>query len=344
MTSFKEISVEDYKKLLDNRQHTFAKTFKNTELLRSFEKPKNKNTIDNIIKDENQIKKEDEYIEKLSNKISNKLQPKSNELIKIKDDDEKRYFLNASDFYNNNPKMILATIKDIYLKSNVPFEDIYIPRATTKYVYLDTIVRKINSNNNIPDEMKYKFVHTYNNIVNKTSIKYSRQDYEKFVIDSIKEYYDKDTRDERDKSLKHKLKSDIGKTIIKSVVGEGIFDKIRIDKNLLKKNILKVRYIKSGRKLNNKLLREDYKISNNMKNALLKNININKLSKNEYDVYNTLQKYIRNNNNNLQLLISSYLAGNKSKDLYNKINELLYNNYKNNKISKKEYQNIINKL
>ena len=34
----------------------------------------------------------------------------------------------------------------------------------------------------------------------------------------------------------------------------------------------------------------------------------------------------------------------KSKDLYNKINEMLYNNYKNNKISKKEYQNIINKL
>ena len=131
--------------------------------------------------------------------------------------------------------------------------------------------------------MKYKFVHTYNNIANKTSIKYNRQDYEKFVIIPIKEYYDKDTRDERDKSLKDKLKSDISKTIIKSVVGEGIFDKIRIDKNLLKKNILKVRYIKSGRKLNNKLLREDYKISNNMKNALLKNININKLSKNEYD-------------------------------------------------------------
>ena len=29
MTAFKEISVEDYKKLLDNRQHTYAKTFKN---------------------------------------------------------------------------------------------------------------------------------------------------------------------------------------------------------------------------------------------------------------------------------------------------------------------------
>ena len=52
MTSFKEISVEDYRKLLDNRQHTFAKTFKNTELLGNFEQTKNKNTIDNIIKEE----------------------------------------------------------------------------------------------------------------------------------------------------------------------------------------------------------------------------------------------------------------------------------------------------
>ena len=81
-----------------------------------------------------------------------------------------------------------------------------------------------------------------------------------------------------------------------------------------------------------------------MRNSILKNKNINKLSKNEYNVYNALQKYIRTNNDNSQLLISSYLAGNKSKDLYNKINEILYNNYKNNKISKKEYQNIINIL
>ena len=45
MTTFKEISVEDYKKLLDNRQHTFAKTFKNIELLQNFEKEKSKNDI-----------------------------------------------------------------------------------------------------------------------------------------------------------------------------------------------------------------------------------------------------------------------------------------------------------
>ena len=80
-----------------------------------------------------------------------------------------------------------------------------------------------------------------------------------------------------------------------------------------------------------------------MRNSILKNTDLNKLSKNEYDVYNTLRKY-RKKDDNLQLLISSYLAGNKSKDFYNKINELLYKNYKNDVINKIEYQNVMNKL
>ena len=143
------------------------------------------------------------------------------------------------------------------------------------------------------------------------------------------------------KSLIPTLKDNISKTVVKSIFGDG-YNKIKIDQDLLKKNILKVRYISNNRKRHNDLLKDDYQISDNMKIAILKNKNINKLSKNEYDVYNALQKYRKNDK--LQLLISSYLAGNKSKDLYNKINEMLYNNYKNNKISKKEYQNIINKL
>ena len=151
--------------------------------------------------------------------------------------------------------------------------------------------------------------------------------------------------EEEDKSLKDELKSNIGKTIVKTLSGEGLnFNKIKIDENLLKKNILKVRYINSNRKINNKFLKEDYKISNNMKNSILKNTGLDKLTKNEYDVYNILQKYKNKNGGNLQLLLSSYLAGNKSKDLYNKINELLYKNYKNNIINKKQYQNIMNKL
>ena len=80
-----------------------------------------------------------------------------------------------------------------------------------------------------------------------------------------------------------------------------------------------------------------------MKNAILINVGFNKLTKNEYNVYNILQKY-RKNDDNLQLLISSYLSGNKSKDLHNKINELLYKKYRNNIINKRQYQNIINRL
>ena len=82
-------------------------------------------------------------------------------------------------------------------------------------------------------------------------------------------------------------------------------------------------------------------ISNNMKNAIMKNTNIKKLSKNEYHVYNLLNKY-RNDNTNL--LISSYLAGNTSTDLYNTINKNLYNKLKNNKINKQTYNNILKKI
>ena len=153
-----------------------------------------------------------------------------------------------------------------------------------------------------------------------------------------------DKKDKEDKSLKDKLKSDVSKTIVRALSGERLhFNRIKIDENLLEKNISKVRYINSNRRVNNKFLKEDYQISNNMKNAILKNTNLNKLTKNEYDVYNTLQKY-RKNYGNLQLLISSYLGGNKSKDLYNKINETLYKNYKDGVINKKQYQNIIKKL
>ena len=97
---------------------------------------------------------------------------------------------------------------------------------------------------------------------------------------------------EEDKSLKDELKNNAIKTVVNTLTGKGLnFDRIKIDENLLKKNILKVRYINSNRKINNKFLKEDYKISNNMKNSILKNTGLNKLTKNEYNVYNILQKY-----------------------------------------------------
>ena len=107
-------------------------------------------------------------------------------------------------------------------------------------------------------------------------------------------------------------------------------NKIKINTDLLNKNILSVRYL-TGKKSTNKLLRDDYKISKNMVNAIKYNKDIHKLSKN---VYYELQK----NSNKVQdinVLIGSYLACNNSKNLLNKINNILYNKYKNNVITQK---------
>ena len=82
-------------------------------------------------------------------------------------------------------------------------------------------------------------------------------------------------------------------------------------------------------------------ISNNVKNAILKDTNINKLSKNEYHAHTLLNKY---KNDNTNLLKSSFLAGNKSTDLYNTINKNLYNKLKNNQITKRSYNNILKKI
>ena len=133
----------------------------------------------------------------------------------------------------------------------------------------------------------------------------------------------------------------MGKEFTKNLKGEGIneYKMIKIDKDALKKNIVKIRY-NNGRKLNNKYLHDDMIISNNMKNAILKNTNINQLSKNEYHVYSILNEY---KNDDTNLLISSYLAGNASTDLYNAINKNLYNKLKNNELSKQSYYTILKK-
>ena len=336
MTTFKEISVEDYKKLLDNKQHTFAKTFKNIELLQKFEDRKLKNDdINDIIYDEQKLEKEDKYIEKLTDKLSEKIKINNDKLLNI---------------HNNDKESVIDFVKNIYIKYKNA--SLYKPRNDNiKEVSLESIMNSIKNNKEIGLSDRQHIYNIYKTSDDLKDITIDYDDY-KNAMEDIKKFRNVDvTKDVKTKSISlpstskksliPKLKDNISKTVVKSIFGDG-YDKIKIDQDLLKKNILKVRYISNNRKIHNDLLKDDYQISDNMKNAILKNKNINKLSKNEYDVYNALQKY--RNNDKLQLLISSYLAGNKSKDLYNKINEMLYNNYQNNKITKIEYQNIINKL
>ena len=330
MTTFKEISVEDYKKLLDNKEHTFAKTFKDIELLQKFENRKLKNdNIDDIIDEEQKIENENKYIEKLTDKLSEKINKKNNgELLTI---------------YNNDKESVLNFVKNIYIKYK--HASIYKPRNDDiEEVSLESIMNSIKNNQNIGKSDREHIYNIYktNNDLKDVTIDYNEyknalDDIEKFRnIDITKDIKTKSKSLPSSKSLIPTLKDNLSKTIIEKFTGQG-YNKIKIDQDLLKKNILKVRYISNNRKVHNDLLKNDYQISDNMKNAILKNKNINKLSKDEYDVYNALQKY---KNNELQLLISSYIAGNKSKDLYNKINEMLYNKYKNNKITKKNIKTL----
>ena len=331
MTTFKEISVEDYKKLLDNKQHTFAKTFKNIELLQKFENRKLKNdNIDDIIDEEHKIENENKFIEKLTDKLSEKINKNNSELINI---------------HNNDKESVINFVKNIYIKYK--HASIYKPRNDNiEEVSLESIMNSIKNNQNIG---KSDREHIYNIYKTNNDLKDVTIDYNEYknALEDIEKFRNVDIKTKSkslpsNKSLIPKIKENISKTILEKITGQG-YNKIKIDQDLLKKNILKVRYISNNRKIHNDLLKNDYQISDNMKNAILKNKNINKLSKDEYAVYNALQKY-KNNDNKLQLLISSYLSGNKSSDLYNKINEMLYNNYQNNKITKKEYQNIINEI
>ena len=117
---------------------------------------------------------------------------------------------------------------------------------------------------------------------------------------------------------------------------------IKINNEDLDKGILRVRH-SNNRKLSNNFLKRDYKITKRMVDAIKFNKDIHKLSPNEKNIYYELQKLL-NKEQDINVLIGSYLSGNNSKSLYNKINKMLYYKLKNNLINKKEYTSLLNKI
>ena len=238
MITFKEISVEDYKKLLDNKQHTLAKTFKNIELLQKFEDRKYKNdNIDDIIDEEQKLEKEDKYIEKLTDKLSNKINKNSGELLNI---------------HNNDKESVINFVKNIYIKYKNA--SLYKPRNDNiKEVSLESIMNSIKNNHNIGKLDREHICNIYktSNDLKDVSIDYNEyknamEDIEKFRNVDIKK--SKSLPSSSKKSLIPKLKDNLSKTIIENIAGQG-YSKTKIDQDLLKKNILKIRYISNNRKV-----------------------------------------------------------------------------------------------
>ena len=329
-------------------KNIFNNTFKNTNKLVEDRKQVLKTEPDAIIKKQ----QKDDYIEKLSDLISQKINStddlkkisdkidfkKITDRINLKEISDKIDLKNDEtlqpsyktdyEYYIKNPNILADKIVEIY--DNNPNSHVFNPKNKDKQVKLQNIVNKIDKDEQIAKQYK-EFVKEFRNIPNNTIILYDYQTYENLVLDRIN---NEEVSTSNDDSFIEK----VGKKFIKNLTGQGIdeYKMIKIDKHALKKNILKIRY-NNGRKLNNKYLHDDMIISNNMKNAIMKNTNINKLSKNEYHVYTLLNEY---KNDDTNLLISSYLAGNKSTDLYNTINKNLYNKLKNNELSKRSYHNI----
>ena len=173
-------------------------------------------------------------------------------------------------YYIKNSNILADKIIEIY--DNNPNSKVYNPKNKNKPVKLQNVINKIDRDDDINVQYK-EFVKEFRNIPGNTRILYDYQIYINLVLDRIN---NEEVSNSNDDSFIKK----VGKEFIKNLKGQGIneYKMIKIDKDALKKNILKIRY-NNGRKLNNKYLHDDMIISNNMKNAILKNINVNKLTK-----------------------------------------------------------------
>ena len=259
-------------------------------------------------------------LKKITDKIN--LKEISDKIDSKNDEKSEPSYKSDYEYYIKNSHILANKIVEIY--DNNPNSNVFNPKNKNKPVRLQNVVNKIDRDDAIGKQYK-EFVKEFRNITGNTKIRYDYDTYRNLVLDRIN---NEEISTSNDDSFIEKF----GKKFIKNLTGQGMneYKMIKIDKDALKKNILKIRY-NNERKLNNKYLHDNMIISNNMKNAILKNTNINKLSKNEYHVYSILNKY---KNDDMNLLISSYLAGNTSTNLFNTINKNFYNKLKNDELSK----------
>ena len=310
MTSFATITPEEYQRLIDNEKKIFNLTenFTTPEILNKYRH------IDKKIKENEKYENLDKIINKNIDKI------KENSVKNITNN----YYSNVNDEVEDDK-------------------------------YMEYINKEINDDIVNLYEEEYNFdnddsiLDSFSRIYKKHDIKYKPQNNTKFIrvrylLRKLKDNDDIDrslynhfhtSLSERNK-LYHKIP-----TYEDEQTGSSINNIIINDKDL-NNGILRVRYL-NNRKLTNNLLKHDYKISKNMVNAIKFNKDLHKLSKNEMKIYHELQKFL-NKEQDINVLIGSYLSGNNSKKLYNKISSMLYNKLKNGMINKKEYTKLINKI
>ena len=282
MTWFKQISVKEYDELIKNKNKMYNITphFTTVELMNKYRDDDNINK--KIIIDEN-LNKQNENLVKEIDKNLNKYLIEKPDISKYKD---------QYSFKDN------VDILNSFIKIINDYELSYKPRSKTTEVSTQYLLNKLEKSKKIPKEL---FQYFDNNLRDKKKLNLKFKLHKQINIPLIPDNDDEDDEDDDNNSI--------------TPIGQqgGTLNNIKIDENALNKNILKIRYL-NGRKLNNKLLKYDYKISKNMKEAIKFNKNIHKLSQNEKNIYYELEKYI-NKDKSLDILIGSYLSGNNNKKL-----------------------------
>ena len=320
---FKKITVKEYDNLIKNKNkmYNISKNFTLPELMNKYRDG------DDIINKKIEINEQqilqNDNLSKTFDKYFNK-----KEDVNIYD----------QEYPMNNMNNIVMSLNKIFNKYKISYK----PRKNSIKVKINYLLDKIEKNKKINHNLFKYFDDNIRNLkklnhelhFNRNHELYNR---ENILMEPSDNQSDIDINQVSNVNLD--TPSDLNSD--ESQIGSG-YNNIKIDENSLNKNILKIRYL-NGRKLNNKLLKHDYKISKNMKDAIKFNKNIPKLSQNEKNIYYELEKYI-NKDKSLDVLIGSYLSGNNNKKLYNRINKTLYNKYKNNLITYKEYTNLLNKI
>ena len=317
--TFKTINLEEYRRLLKNKKKMFDMTFPTPE---SVNKYRDDDQINQKILQDEEINKQNKNLSEMFDKnLDKNLNKYFNEKNKVPSDVD---MLNLGD---NSTDLIEV---DKHEDKNL-LKDVFEIENQYKFIKDEDIIDSFQ-----------KVFKDYN-VVYKPHKK-SKNIYVKYLLDKLynSDSVPKEIFNHFDNSLT-KLKKKNKKIPVNYNDDEMILKgggNIKVKD--LDKGILRVRY-SNNRKLTNKLLKDDYKISKRMVNAIKFNKNIHKLSSNEKTIYYELQKFL-NKEQDINVLIGSYLSGNHSKSLYNKINKILYNKLKNNLISKKEYSSLLNKI
>ena len=178
--NYKEITADEYEKLLKNKNNIFNKTFKNTNKLVEDKKLILKTDPDAIIKKQ----QKDEYIEKLYDIISEKIND-GKDMIDIKKIGYKTkpHYKNDYMHFIKSPNILADMIVEIY--NNNPNAAANMPKKRTK-VKLQYVVNKIDKDENIDDQYK-DFVRNFRNIPGNSYIEYDYQTYKNLVLDKINE-------------------------------------------------------------------------------------------------------------------------------------------------------------